>query len=118
MVLDTYSSFISYCSVDKAEANLAFYIGTECPSSPESIYSYYDIVSPTGTPSTECNSAWYSFGDTFTTGYYQLSSCGAFNDLIKYNMEVIIDSDDCSGVPLWGSATLTRFCEYPEDDLP
>ncbi|KAH3756842.1 hypothetical protein Pelo_11341 [Pelomyxa schiedti] len=116
MAMDTtYYAFLSYCSIDNAEVTLATFAGTECPTSLESVYYSYDIVTPTRVPSTVCNDQGSSFDDELNTEYYQISSCGAFNDLIRYNVEILIDDDDCSGVPVYVQGTLTRFCGYSED---
>ncbi|KAH3698828.1 hypothetical protein Pelo_19778 [Pelomyxa schiedti] len=94
MAMDTtYSAFLSYCSIDNAEVTLATYAGTECPTSLESVYYSYDIVTPTTAASTVCNEQWSSFDNQLNTDYYQISSCGAFNDLISFNMEILIDDD-------------------------
>ncbi|KAH3744172.1 hypothetical protein Pelo_14431 [Pelomyxa schiedti] len=113
MVFDTYAAFISYCSATKGEVNLAFYVGTDCPSSLEAIDREWRLAHGEPVGDTDCYAKTSFIGD-YVTPYLQIS-CGAYNELITYNMEILADSDDCSGVPLWGSGTLTRFCEYPED---
>ncbi|KAH3767225.1 hypothetical protein Pelo_899 [Pelomyxa schiedti] len=111
----SYAAFVSYCSLENAQATLAFPWGPVCPSSLESIFLRLDLVAPTGSGSAVCNDLFSSFDDLFETENYLLTSCGEFNDLMRYDVEILTDTDDCAGVPVYAQGTLTRFCDHTED---
>ncbi|KAH3759926.1 hypothetical protein Pelo_8237 [Pelomyxa schiedti] len=105
------SAFISYCNMERSTVQMAQFDLPTCPPSLHDVQTLTYVVSPSGTAS-QCNLFPYTRDDPYITRYYQLTTCGAFDDLEKFNMDILVDGSDCAREPLYASGTVTRFCDY------
>ncbi|KAH3761876.1 hypothetical protein Pelo_6362 [Pelomyxa schiedti] len=119
------SFFLSYCSVANSQAIISMYYGKQCPTQLEDVTHWEYIVTPkSGEARQQCNvlDSNHHYDTDFYTGFYQIYSCGAYSNLVSYNMDILFDgtNSDCTWgereqqQPLYGSGTLTRFCEYSQ----